>query len=73
MAIILKANEVNLFVSSVLFVFKYHSPNFLNTPRISLPTTCAIFHFILHNQYLFVITFEIILNNVQVVSMEISL
>jgi hypothetical protein len=32
MAIILKANKVNLFVSSVLFVFWYHSPNFLNTP-----------------------------------------
>jgi hypothetical protein len=30
----LKANEVNLFVSSVLFVFWYHSPNFLDTPRI---------------------------------------
>jgi hypothetical protein len=26
MAIILKANKVNLFVSSVLFVFWYHSP-----------------------------------------------
>jgi methylmalonyl-CoA mutase cobalamin-binding subunit len=25
--------EVNLFVSSVLFVFWYHSPNFLDTPR----------------------------------------
>jgi hypothetical protein len=33
MAIILKANKVNLFVSSVLFVFWYHSPNFLDTPR----------------------------------------
>jgi hypothetical protein len=32
-AIILKANKVNLFVSSVLFVFWYHSPNFLDTPR----------------------------------------
>jgi hypothetical protein len=32
MAIILKTNNVNLFVSSVLFVFWYHSPNFLNTP-----------------------------------------
>jgi hypothetical protein len=31
MAIILKANKVNLFVSSVLFVFWYHSPNFLDT------------------------------------------
>jgi hypothetical protein len=35
MAIILKANIVNLFVSSVLFVFWYHSPNLLDTPRIS--------------------------------------
>jgi hypothetical protein len=33
MAIILKAHKVNLFVSSVLFVFWYHSPNFLDTPR----------------------------------------
>jgi hypothetical protein len=36
MAIILKANKVNLFVSSVLFVFWYHSPNFLDTPSILL-------------------------------------
>jgi hypothetical protein len=35
MAIILKANKVNLFVSSVLFVYWYHSPNVLDTPRIS--------------------------------------
>jgi hypothetical protein len=35
MAIILKANKVNLFVSSVLFVFWYHSPTFLDTPRIN--------------------------------------
>jgi hypothetical protein len=34
MAIILKANKVNLFVFSVLFVFWYHSPNLLDTPRI---------------------------------------
>jgi hypothetical protein len=33
MAIILKANKVNLFVSSVLFVFWYHSPNISDTPR----------------------------------------
>jgi hypothetical protein len=33
MAIILKANKVNMFVSSVLFVFWYHSPNVLDTPR----------------------------------------
>jgi hypothetical protein len=32
MAIILKPNKVNLYVSSVLFVFWYHSPNFLDTP-----------------------------------------
>jgi hypothetical protein len=32
--IILKANKVNLFVSPVLFVFWYHSLNFLDTPRI---------------------------------------
>jgi hypothetical protein len=34
MAIILKANTVNLLVSSVLFVFWYHSPNFLDAPHI---------------------------------------
>jgi hypothetical protein len=31
----LKANKVNLFVSSVLFVFWYHSPNVFETPRIT--------------------------------------
>jgi hypothetical protein len=31
MVIILKANKVNLFVPSVLFVFWYHSPNVLDT------------------------------------------
>jgi hypothetical protein len=30
----LKVNKVNLFVSSVLFVFWYHSPNILDTPHI---------------------------------------
>jgi hypothetical protein len=30
----LKANKVNLFVSSVLFVFWYLSTNFLDTPRM---------------------------------------
>jgi hypothetical protein len=39
MAIILKANKVNLFVYSVLFVSWYYSPNFLDTPRIIL-TLC---------------------------------
>jgi hypothetical protein len=34
MAIILKANKFNLFVSSVLFVFWYHSPNILDTPHM---------------------------------------
>jgi hypothetical protein len=34
MAIILKANKVNLCVSSALFVFWYHSQNFLDTPHI---------------------------------------
>jgi hypothetical protein len=34
MMINLKANKVNLFVSSVLFVFWYHSPNILDTPHI---------------------------------------
>jgi hypothetical protein len=34
MTIILKANKVNLFVSSVLFIFWYNSPNFLDTPCI---------------------------------------
>jgi hypothetical protein len=34
MVFILKAEKVNLFVSSVLFVFWYHSPNLLDTPHI---------------------------------------
>jgi hypothetical protein len=34
MAIILKANKVNLFVCSVSFVFWYHSPKSLDTPHI---------------------------------------
>jgi hypothetical protein len=34
MAIILKVNKVNLFVSCVLFVFWYISPKFLDTPYI---------------------------------------
>jgi hypothetical protein len=34
MAIILKANKVHLFVSSVLFVFWYHSLKGLDTPHI---------------------------------------
>jgi hypothetical protein len=35
MAIILKVKQVTLFVSSLLFVLWYHSPNFLDTPHIS--------------------------------------
>jgi hypothetical protein len=38
MAIILKANIVSLFLSSVLFVFWYYSPNFLDTPHIKYDT-----------------------------------
>jgi hypothetical protein len=33
----LKANKVNSFVSSVLFVFWCHSPKFLDTPRNFFP------------------------------------
>jgi hypothetical protein len=40
MAIILKANKGNLFVFSVLFVLWYHSPKFLDTPRIM---QCMVF------------------------------
>jgi hypothetical protein len=36
MAVILKANTINLFVFSVLFVFWYHSRNFLDPPGISV-------------------------------------
>jgi hypothetical protein len=43
MAIILKANKVNLFVSSVLFVFWYHSPNFLDRPRTLHASDCKGF------------------------------
>jgi hypothetical protein len=39
MAIILKANKVNLFVSSVLFVFWYHSPNVWDTLHIKSTKT----------------------------------
>jgi hypothetical protein len=39
MAINFKANKVNLLVSSVLFVFLYHSPNVLDTPRINHAST----------------------------------
>jgi hypothetical protein len=42
MAIILKANKVNLFVSSVLFVFWYHSPNVLDTPLYTLETGISL-------------------------------
>jgi hypothetical protein len=44
MAIILKTNKVNLFVCSVLFVFWYHSPNFLDTPciRHAGPKHCSV-------------------------------
>jgi hypothetical protein len=43
MSIILKANKVNVFVSSVVFVFWYHSLNILDTPCIFpsyKPCTC---------------------------------
>jgi hypothetical protein len=47
MAIILKANKVNLFVSSVLFVFLYHSPNFFrHTTYLPCSFFCTL---ILHN------------------------
>jgi hypothetical protein len=39
----LKTNKVNLFVSSVLFVFLYHSPKFLDTPRIIIFTNYTVF------------------------------
>jgi hypothetical protein len=48
MAIILKANKVNLFVSSVLFVFWYHSLNFLDTPRIVQWYCYPVFHPVPH-------------------------
>jgi hypothetical protein len=51
MAIILKVIKVNLFVSSVLFVFWYHSPNILDTPltinhgvRQSCPWSPKVIH-----------------------------
>ena len=36
----MKANKVNLFISPALFVFWYHSPNFLGTPRIYNQQLC---------------------------------
>jgi hypothetical protein len=50
MAIILKANKVNLFVSSVLFVFWDHSPSFLDTPRILLNVTRGEYNMPIRNQ-----------------------
>jgi hypothetical protein len=44
MTIILKTNKVNLFVASFLFVFWYHSPNVLDTPRISGLAGLAVVH-----------------------------
>jgi hypothetical protein len=41
MTIILKANKFNLFVSSVLFIFWYHSPNVLDTPRTLEDNKCC--------------------------------
>jgi hypothetical protein len=38
----LKANKFNLFVSSVLFVFWYHSPKFLDTPHVSHTRICLL-------------------------------
>jgi hypothetical protein len=48
MAINLKANKVNLFISSVLFVFWYHSPNFLDTPRIKRNQSRVGYKLIMH-------------------------
>jgi hypothetical protein len=61
MAIVLKVNKVNLFVSSVLFVFWYHSPNFLDTPR-----TCILHQWnnILKNQFYVLVTLFILSSNV---------
>jgi hypothetical protein len=39
--------EVNLFVSSVLLVFWYHSPNFLVTPRINVFLCSSTWHIVL--------------------------
>jgi hypothetical protein len=39
-----KVSKVNLFVSSVLFVFWYHSPNFLDTPRKETFPSPDMFH-----------------------------
>jgi hypothetical protein len=41
----LKDNKVNLFLSSLLFVFWYHSPNVLDTPRIILGGAFTLTHF----------------------------
>jgi hypothetical protein len=61
MVIILKANKVNLFVSSVLFVFWYHSPNLLDPPRtwtkhngmgpLKVKFTFTICRCLLHNSF----------------------
>jgi hypothetical protein len=53
MAIILKVNNVNLFVSSVLFVFWDHSPNFLDTTyKLVLVSVMPILRSIVSAQHL---------------------
>jgi hypothetical protein len=49
MAIILKANTVNLFISSFLFVSWYHSLTVLDTPRTS--TVSGLISNLLTNQF----------------------
>jgi hypothetical protein len=41
----LKSNKVNLFVSSVLVVFCYHSPNILDTPHTVYGAPCKAINF----------------------------
>jgi hypothetical protein len=43
----LNANKVYLFVSSVLFVFWYHSPNFLDTPNTNITLKLRTFIYLL--------------------------
>jgi hypothetical protein len=69
MAIILKANKVNLFVSSVLFAFWYHSPNILDIPRMLyyLSKVCCISHPSLYTLTIFGERYDLIDNQILVI------
>jgi hypothetical protein len=69
MAIILKANKVNLFVSSVLFVFWYHSPKVLDTlPKIIIYNI----HIIQSDTTVYILYFWLIFNTMEMFHLKIE-